>query len=199
MGEMLSSTLFDVSRLGAVPEVEEKRDVPFQKSKWVVPGKLLAGNFPGNRDSRVARRKLTAMLNVGIRAIVNLMQEWEINRLGVPFVPYAELWHVLSVRRKLRTKAIRIPVWDLSAPMPARMAHILDTIDELIAKGMPVYIHCRGGVGRTGTVIACWKIRHGLADRDELVQEILAAPDHSLLVPETGCQISAVRRWQAGR
>ena len=41
------------------------------------------------------------------------------------------------------------------------MTAILDAIDGHLADGRTVYVHCWGGVGRTGTVIGCWLARHG--------------------------------------
>ncbi|NJN80266.1 MAG: hypothetical protein HC797_07245 [Anaerolineales bacterium] len=43
------------------------------------------------------------------------------------------------------------------------MKNILDTIDNEIENGNPVYVHCWGGVGRTGITAACYLIRHGLS------------------------------------
>ncbi len=52
------------------------------------------------------------------------------------------------------------------------MIKILDTIDESMAKALPVYVHCWGGVGRTGTVAGCYLMRHGLANRDDMLERI---------------------------
>ena len=37
---------------------------------------------------------------------------------------------------------------------------ILDAIDFHISEGGTVYVHCLGGVGRTGTIVGCWLARH---------------------------------------
>jgi protein-tyrosine phosphatase len=39
---------------------------------------------------------------------------------------------------------------------------MLDTIEGWIKDGRMVYVHCHGGHGRTGLVMACWLIRAGL-------------------------------------
>ncbi|MFZ5949388.1 MAG: fused DSP-PTPase phosphatase/NAD kinase-like protein [Candidatus Rifleibacteriota bacterium] len=33
-----------------------------------------------------------------------------------------------------------------------------------MAAGKPVYVHCWGGLGRTGVVVGCWSRRHGEAE-----------------------------------
>jgi hypothetical protein len=42
-------------------------NVPFERSYWVEPGKILAGAYPGDRRLDVARVKLQGLLDVGIR------------------------------------------------------------------------------------------------------------------------------------
>lgn len=48
--------------------------VPFPHSYWVIPGQLLAGCYPGAKDLREATDKLTALINAGIRHVINLMK-----------------------------------------------------------------------------------------------------------------------------
>jgi protein-tyrosine phosphatase len=40
------------------------------------------------------------------------------------------------------------------------MAAIISKIEELVAAGRKVYLHCRGGIDRTGGVVACWFAKH---------------------------------------
>jgi protein-tyrosine phosphatase len=50
----------------------------------------------------------------------------------------------------------RIRKWpESSAYVAELMTTILDAIDESMTAGKPVYVHCWGGMGRTGTVIGC--------------------------------------------
>ena len=34
----------------------------------------------------------------------------------------------------------------------------------------PVYVHCWGGIGRTGTVVGCWLVRHGMTGDEALAE-----------------------------
>jgi hypothetical protein len=55
----------------------------------------------------------------------------------------------------------RFPIRDVSTPHSREVTTaILDTIDAEIAKDGLVYVHCWGGVGRTGLIIGCWLARH---------------------------------------
>ena len=37
------------------------------------------------------------------------------------------------------------------------MVAILDSLDTAIADEHTIYLHCWGGIGRTGTVVGCWR------------------------------------------
>ena len=64
---------------------------PFDRSYWVIPGKLLAGTYPGDKDPAEARRKLQGLLDCGVRHVINLMEKDEVDHSGRLFVPYGEL------------------------------------------------------------------------------------------------------------
>ena len=42
------------------------------------------------------------------------------------------------------------------------VATILDAIDVALAQGRTVDVRCWGRIGRTGAVVGCWLVRHGL-------------------------------------
>ena len=44
--------------------------VPFNRSYWVVPGKLLAGGYPGSEDPVEEERKLKGLIQAGIRHVI---------------------------------------------------------------------------------------------------------------------------------
>ena len=51
-----------------------------------------------------------------------------------------------------------VPLKGLGRPASAQVATLLDLIRTLPA---PVFVHCKHGCDRTGTIIACYRIRHG--------------------------------------
>lgn len=56
----------------------------------------------------------------------------------------------------------RFPIRDVSVPdSPDVTVAILDAIDAHLRRGEKVYLHCWGGVGRTGVIVGCWLARHG--------------------------------------
>jgi hypothetical protein len=78
----------------------------------------------------------------------------------------------------------RMAIPDFGVPTEEQMVATLDLIDEALAAGDTVYVHCRAGIGRTRTVIGCHRKRHGLDP---------GSP------PETEAQRSFVRDWPEGR
>ena len=91
----------------------------------------------------------------------------------------------------------RIGLQDFAPPSEVDMRRVLATIDELLERGAPVYVHCRGGRGRTGCVVACYLIERGAAPSDalEAVRQ-WCGHDHS---PETDEQRALVRGWRRAR
>jgi protein-tyrosine phosphatase len=85
---------------------------------------------------------------------------------------YSVILYEEAVKRNKKINIYRYPIKDLSIPTVNQMVAILNKIDEQIAVGKKVYIHCWGGVGRTGTVIGSYLIRHGYAQPDNVIDTI---------------------------
>ena len=146
--------------------------LPFPHSYWVVPGRLLAGNYPGSKDPTEMRQKLTGLVDVGIRRVINLQEENERDFAGDLFVPYATEFQSIGVARNTQASMVRMPIQDMGVPSREQMRAILDEIDQLMTQNLPVYVHCWGGKGRTGTVVGCYLARHGIATDWDALRKI---------------------------
>ena len=66
-----------------------------------------------------------------------------------------------------------MPIQDFGIPTIAQMRKALDALDAAVAGGHTVYVHCYAGIGRTGTVVGCYLVRHGWSGQEAL-DEIVA-------------------------
>ena len=173
----------------------EKRPGPIPDSYWLVPDVLLAGEYPGAAQDSRAREKLGKILDAGIRTFVDLTEESE------PLTKYHELLRTLAAERGVEVTHLRHAVRDMGVPGErAQMTRILATIREEIAAGRPVYVHCWGGIGRTGTVAGCWLVEEGLAGADAIgrIAELRGTtPDGWKRSPETDEQRRYICEWRA--
>ena len=159
---------------------------------WVEEGRLLAGEYPGHLsdDGRV-REKVGALLAAGVTLFVDLTHVRDGMR------PYEPMLRELSPL----TARLSAPIVDMSTPSTnEQMARILDAIDAEIARGGIPYIHCWGGVGRTGTTVGCWFARHG-HEGDAALKALRARwdtnpkPKHPD-TPQTDAQRDYMRDWR---
>ena len=131
---------------------------PIDMCYWVVPGKLLAGEYPRNLDEPSSIEKLARLTEAGVSAFIDLTED------GGPLKPYAYLLNGPSHER--------FGIKDQGVPATDELTkQALDAIDRHLEAGETVYVHCWGGVGRTGTIIGCWLSRHhepGQAALDKL-------------------------------
>lgn len=86
------------------------------------------------------------------------LDDGELALLGAPWDLY------LDAARSAGIDVLRIPTPEGLAPLsPEALDEKLgDVLRDYTLRGVPVLVHCRGGVGRAGVVAACWAIKLGL-------------------------------------
>lgn len=168
--------------------------VPFPDSYWVIPGKFLAGEYPGAREEQAARRKLRALIRAGVDLCIDLTEPGELP-------PYTD-WLRAEAEEYMRSvEHMRFPIPDFTAPSPKLVREVLDTIDAAIADGRVVYLHCWGGIGRTGTIVGCYLVRHGRTGRDavaDIAELRSATPNRIYPSPESPDQLDLILDWPVG-
>jgi len=128
---------------------------------WVKSDRFLAGEYPGALNPDAARRNLQELIDMGVTRFIDLTESGELEPYK-RFIDEFGLYHVSWERFSIR---------DVSVPeSPSHMTRILDAIDEELAAGGIPYVHCWGGIGRTGTVVGCWFSRHGHPGADALTR-----------------------------
>jgi protein-tyrosine phosphatase len=175
------------------PESMNSPDRPIPESYWVKPGRLLAGEYPAAAYVGRTRERLGLFLESGINTFFDLTLPHELP-------PYLPILREEASERGVKVQHIRFPILDHNIPPRGTMTAILDTINSALTRGRNIYIHCWGGIGRTGTTVGCYLVRHGLAG-DQALKELAGlwkdVPKSSYFprAPETDRQVEYVLKW----
>lgn len=146
--------------------------LPFPRSYWVVPGRFLAGAYPGSATQAEADARVSALAACGVTLSVSLMFPNERDNQGNAFRDYQEPLSLAARVLGREVRCVRFPIIDGGLPHLETMRQILDTIDAELDGGGCVYVHCWGGRGRTGTTVGCWLVRHSRAFPLTAVREL---------------------------
>jgi len=162
-------------------------DRPLPNSYWVIPGRLLAGEYPGGTDFTDSRSRLARVREAGIDYFVDLTEEGELPAYR----------HLLP----FRIKYLRCAIADQSVPDDAaHLRKLLADIRTALAAGRGIYVHCRAGIGRTGLVMGCYLAEEG-GDGNaaiKLLNKLWRQSERAQSwpkVPQTAEQADYIQRW----
>jgi hypothetical protein len=175
---------------------EAAPDRPIENSYWVERDRLLAGEYPIGTLPQSSASRLEVLLDAGFGSFVDLTEAGEDQ-------VYEVLLGELASARGMSYQYFRRPIPDFGIPTRESMIGILDTMDATLAAGRRLYLHCLGGVGRTGTAVGCYLVRHGMTGSRALRQIETFWMDvpkrlYHPRSPETGAQLQFVLNWNVG-
>ncbi len=161
---------------------------PLAHSYWVEPARLLAGEHPCAEAGAARARRVQLLLASGVRTFIDLTQAGEMPDYDT-LLPQGVAWHRLSIP-------------DHSIPdTQQRMREVQRTLAAALRGKGAVYVHCRAGYGRTGTVIGCYLREKGLGPQQALDElNRLWQPNARSriwpVVPETTAQERYILEWK---
>ena len=110
---------------------------------WIVPLKLAGCAQPGLL--RPIDYDLDLLAQVGITMLLTLTE--------------TDLDQAALTRNRLRN--IHFPIYDREAPSITQAYMVSKRIQRAMDQGERIAVHCKAGIGRTGTILACWMIHQG--------------------------------------
>ena len=162
---------------------------------WVIPDKFLAGPYPKGWYDEEVRKKVDTLIEAGISLFVNLTEPGEM----------PSYLDILNQQAHVYGKSVEhwnAPIIDWGITTSNKMVEILDKIDTSLESGKKLYLHCHGGIGRTGTVVGCYLVRHGMqpgAALKQIAEWRKDIPAGYMRAPESESQRSMVFNWQKGQ
>ncbi|MBZ4659629.1 MAG: dual specificity protein phosphatase family protein [Desulfacinum sp.] len=138
---------------------------------WITE-QLAAGHAP------MSHTDLESLRRQGVDAILNLC---------------AEFCDLHEIEEKAGFEIHYLPTDDEGIPEPAALERALDWLDACLFTGKKVLVHCRFGIGRTGTVLTAFLLRRGYALKE--ARKIL---EGSRARPESYVQWKMLRRYCRG-
>ncbi|GAA5528817.1 dual specificity protein phosphatase family protein [Herpetosiphon gulosus] len=166
---------------------------PIAASYWVLPERLLAGEHPMLLEKEPLHERLQHFSKAKINVFIDLTEQTETQELGD---------YSTALRQIQSNQAIvryHFPIPDMSSPSVSQMRAILAQIIDALDQQQNVYVHCWGGLGRTGTIIGCLLVEQGWEYTQALTQITRlrqATRDSGYPSPSNDLQRQFVADWQ---
>jgi len=115
---------------------------------WLIEEKLAGSGMPTSFD------ELEWILNQGVKSIVTMTE----NALPDNWVKEIGYLHV--------------PTPDYTAPEVDRIDLAVDFIHERISENQAVMVHCAAGMGRAGTILACYLVKYQKYSAQDAIKKV---------------------------
>jgi hypothetical protein len=148
-------------------EAESALRVDWVESELIGAGRLGITLCPGRRDrGRDLDTDLTRLRSEGVTRVLSLLTDSELDWAGVPDLGPRTHAAGLTYRR--------FPVPDQGIPEVADALELVRWCGEATERRETVVLTCMGGLGRSGTVAACFLVNAGMAP-DAAIAAVRAA------------------------
>jgi atypical dual specificity phosphatase len=151
---------------------DEKRNLVLPNFRWLIEGRLAGTSRPRTHGAFGMLRSL------GVTALLNLSEH--------P-LPDVALTH-------FGFQAIGVPIADFTAPTTNQVQQAVSAIERYLNMGHAVAVTCGAGLGRTGTMLACYLVWQG-APAEQAIASVRARRPGSIETPEQEAAVAAYARY----
>lgn len=152
---------------------EEKHQFIAPNFSWLLADQLAGVSGPRSEDACALLKRF------GIQAVISLTEK-----------PLPAQW---LARFELLNE--HIPIADFTAPTLPQIEQAITAINTFLAQGLPVVVYCAAGLGRTGTILACYLIWQRVT-AEAAIEQVRRQRPGSIETPD---QEAAIRLYELQR